>query len=312
MTIKIDIRLQEAAIVLAEELHFGRAAERLHIAVSTLSKQIAQLEEKLGATLFERNSKGVRLTESGRAYVEHVRGSVLQGERAVLLARAAQEGVDHVMVVGHTPYVDLGFMSLLLSIRLPLYSNLRVQLHSDFAFNLIHSLLSTEIGMALVARPPEGQKLTLVPITTAALHVLLPDDHPAAGQGEVSLQDLSDDSWVMFNKQTHPLLYDSIFKQAEVVGLRPTAAHRFINPDEAFHLVADHAGVAFLGKAAALSHRHSGVVARPLSDKALQVSTYLALRADEPSRMINEFARAFLRKCGGTGSDIQMKLPISL
>jgi DNA-binding transcriptional LysR family regulator len=79
VAIKIDARLQEAAIVSAEEVHFGCAAQRLHIAVSTLSKQIAQLEEKLGAKLFERSSKGISLTGAGRAYVEHVRASLLQG-----------------------------------------------------------------------------------------------------------------------------------------------------------------------------------------------------------------------------------------
>jgi DNA-binding transcriptional LysR family regulator len=66
----IDSRLQLAAIVLAEELHYGRASRRLHIAVSTLSKQISSLEEKLRLILFVRNSKRVELTEAGRAYVE--------------------------------------------------------------------------------------------------------------------------------------------------------------------------------------------------------------------------------------------------
>ncbi len=59
ITIKIDARVQEAAIVLAEELHFGRVVQKLHIAVSMLSKKVAQLKEKLGPKLFERNSKGV-------------------------------------------------------------------------------------------------------------------------------------------------------------------------------------------------------------------------------------------------------------
>lgn len=310
MTIKIDARLQEAAIVLAEELHFGRAAQILHIAVSTLSKQIAQLEDKLGTKLFERSSKGVQLTEPGKAFVENARASLLQGERAVLLARAAKEGLDHILVVGHSPYTDPTLISMLLSIHLPLYPKLQVQLHSDFVFNLVHSLVTTELDMALIAWPPEGQSLTLVHVVTAALHVLLPEGHPAAQQDKVVLTDLKDDPWILFNKQAHPLLYDGILHRAEALGMQPKETHRIVTPDEAFHLVGEHAGVAFLAKAPALSHHHSGVIVKPLAEESLQLRTYLTLRANEPSRMVNEFARVFLRKCCGPNTDIQMKLPM--
>ncbi len=310
MTIKIDSRLQEAAIVLAEELHFGRAAQRLHIAVSTLSKQIAQLEDKLGTKLFERNSKGVHLTEPGRVYVEHVRASFLQSERAVLVARAAKDGMEHMLTVGHSPYTDPALISILLSLRLPLYPNLQLQLHSDFVFNLVHNLLTTELDMALIAWPPEDKKLTLVHVVTAALHVVLPDDHRAVRQETVTLLDVRNDPWLLFTKQAHPLLYDGILNRATVLGIKPREAHRFVLPDEAFHLVAEHTGVAFLGKAMALGRHHGNVVVKPLADETLQLSTYLALRADDSSRMVNEYARAFLRKCAGPGSDPQMRFPI--
>lgn len=89
----IDSRLQLAAIVLAEELRYGRAAQKLHIAVSTLSKQIALLEEKLGFILFVRNSKTVELTEAGRASVEEARASLHHPEKAVDVARAANDGL---------------------------------------------------------------------------------------------------------------------------------------------------------------------------------------------------------------------------
>ena len=73
----IDTKLRLASVVLAEELHYGRAARRLRVAISTLSKQVARLEDKLGIVLFIRDSKHVELTEAGKAYIEEIRGSLL-------------------------------------------------------------------------------------------------------------------------------------------------------------------------------------------------------------------------------------------
>jgi DNA-binding transcriptional LysR family regulator len=183
----IDSRLQLAAIVLAEELHYGRAAQKLHIAVSTLSKQIALLEEKLGIILFVRNSKVVELTEAGRAYVEEARASLFHAEKAINVARAANDGLEHILTAGHTPYTDPMLVLMLLSIHLPLYPNIRVQLHSDFAFDLVHGLLTAELDVALIAWPPEGAALTLVEIAQAPLYVALPEWHPASGLERVTV-----------------------------------------------------------------------------------------------------------------------------
>ena len=306
----IDSRLLLAAIVLAEELHYGRAAQKLHIAVSTLSKQIAQLEERLGFLLFVRNSKTVELTEAGRAYVEEARASLLHAEKAINVARAANEGREHILVAGHTPYTDPALKLMLLSIHLPLYPNVKVQLQSDFTFDLVHSLLAAQLDVALVAWPPEGAALTLVEIAQAPLYVVLPEWHPAAGLDEVMLSDLVNDHWILFSKRVHPLLYDAIFQRAKEYSIIPKEVHHVVTPEEAIRLVIEHAGVALTAKAAALSNRQPGVIMKPLGEVQLIVKTYLALRSNESSRMVNEFARAFLRRCAPPSEpDNQLKLP---
>lgn len=307
----IDSRLQLAAIVLAEELHYGRAAQRLHIAVSTLSKQIALLEEKLGFILFVRNSKTVELTEAGRAYVEEARASLLHAEKAVNVARAANEGREHILSAGHTPYTDPTLILMLLSIHLPLFPNVKVQLHSDFTFDLVHGLLAAELEVALVAWPPEGAALTLVEVAEAPLYVALPEGHAASLLDEIRLTDLAKDHWILFSKRVHPLLYDAIFQRAREYAIVPQEVHHVVTPEEAIRLVFEHAGVALTARAAALGNRQPGVIMKPLGEVQLIVKTYLALRSNESSRMVNEFARAFLRKCAPpTDADEQLKLPI--
>ena len=310
MRITIDSRLQLAAIVLAEELHFGLAAQKLHVAVSTLSKQIALLEAKLGLTLFNRSSKGVELTDAGRAYVEETRASLLHAEKAINAARAANEGRDYVLTAGHTPYIDLALVLMLLSVRLPLYPKIKVQLHSDFSLDLVHSLLAGEIDLTLVAWPPETPSLTLVDIGTSPLYVIFPEEHPAGQQEEVMLSDFAKDSWILFIRKAHPLLYDAIWARAQSYGFEPTDVHHIVTPEEATHLVLEHAGVTFVSKPVAMSQRRHGLVVKPLAEEHLKITTYLALRADNSSRMLNEFARAFLRMCCGPNSGAQLKLPM--
>ena len=86
-----EIRLLETAIVLAEELHFSRAAERLRVDQSTVSKRTDELESQLGFRLFDRNHQIVEMTEPGRKFVEEARLALLHVERAIQSGRTAQE-----------------------------------------------------------------------------------------------------------------------------------------------------------------------------------------------------------------------------
>src|SRR5215469_17296818 len=101
-----EIRLMHAAIALAQELNFSRAAERLRITQPTLSKQIYELEELLEFRLFERSHKGVEMTDAGQAFVAEAREALLHTERAVTAARAAFNGADEILNIGRTPFSD--------------------------------------------------------------------------------------------------------------------------------------------------------------------------------------------------------------
>jgi len=136
-----DIRLMEAAIALAEELNFSRAAQKLHISQPALTKRIAELEGRLGVPLFARDHQMVEVNDSARAFVEEARLSVLHGERGFQAARRAARGVDVVLNIGKSPYTDPFLVSTLLSIRLPLFPHLRVELTSQFSCELVHQVL---------------------------------------------------------------------------------------------------------------------------------------------------------------------------
>ena len=116
-----EIRFMEAAIALAEKLHFGRAARGLHITQPALTKQIAQLEARIGFPLFKRDHQTVEVTDAGRAYISEARLALLPSDRAFQSARAAMRNAEVSLNVGKTPYCDPFLISTLLSVHPPLF-----------------------------------------------------------------------------------------------------------------------------------------------------------------------------------------------
>ena len=293
----IEFRHMHAVIVLAEELSFTRAARRLHITQSTLSKQIAEIEQHHRFHLFTRdNKKIVELTDAGRIFVEEARSALSHMDRAVHLARAAHDEPDNVLMIGHSPYADQAWVSAILAIRLPLYPTLRVRLISQFSIELVRSVMAGELNLALVTAPPEDPKITAVPFAQAPLYVALPETHAAAQKEHIVLQDLANDEWILLAQRVHPVVHGAIMDAARREGIAPKHAHEIITAQQAIHLVSEHVGVAILTKPMALSVRTEGVVVKPLSDNSLCFQTCVIMRTDENSRLANEFARSFLRK----------------
>ena len=132
MSTAIEVRFQVAVIALAGELNYTRAANRLHITQPALTKQILELEQILGFHLFERDKKRVVLLPAGEEFVREARLAILHAERAVHLARAADNGAERVITVGCSPYTDSELIAGLFAIDLPLYPTAKVQLETNF------------------------------------------------------------------------------------------------------------------------------------------------------------------------------------
>jgi len=293
----LEVRHLHAVIVLAEELNFTRAADRLHITQPALSKQITDLEAEHRFHLFTRHKRRVvELTDAGRVFVEEARSALSHTERAVHFARAAHDGSDSILTIGHSPYADHDWVSSMLAIRLPLYPRLGIRLKTQFAMESVHSVLVGEVNLALVTAPPQDAQITAVPFAPAPLYAALPENHPAAHKERLVLQDLAKDEWILFAKRVHPLVHEAIMDAARRESIVPKHAHDIITPQQAIELVSEHVGVAILTKPTARSLHADGVVVRPLADTSLWFDTSVIMRAGDKSRLVNEFVRAFLRK----------------
>ena len=297
MSQNVEVRHLHAVIMLAEDLNFTRAAHRLHITQSTLSKQITEIEENHKFHLFNRkNKRTVELTDVGRIFVEEARSALLHIDRAIQLGRAARERSDGMLTIGHSSDADPAWVSAILAIRLPLYPKLRIQLISEFSSELVRSVLAGELNMALVTAPLENSQITAVPFASTSLYVALPESHLAAQKERVSLQDLTKDDWILFGRRVHPVVHDAIVDAARSEGISPKIAHDIITAQQAIHLVSERVGVAILTTPTSVHPTTDGVVIKPLSDTSLCFDACLVMRADDDSRLANEFARCFLRR----------------
>jgi DNA-binding transcriptional LysR family regulator len=293
----VEFRHLHAVIVLAEELNFTVASHRLHITQSTLSKQITEIEKQYRFHLFTRNNKRViALTDAGRVFVEEARASLLHMERAIHLAHAAHDGGDNDLIIGHSPHADQAWVSALLAIRLPLYPKLRIRLISQFSIELVRSVLAGELNLALVTAPSENTHITAVPFARTPLYAVLPQIHAAAQKEHIVLRDLENDEWILLARRVHPGIHGAIMDAARRVGIAPKHAHDVITAHQAVHLVSEQVGVAILTNPTALGFPAEDVVVKPLSDTSLHFETCVIMRADDDSRLANEFVRAFLRK----------------
>lgn len=309
----LEVRHLHAVVVLADELNFTRAAQRLRITQPALSKQITEIEEQHRFHLFTRDKRRVvELTDAGRIFVEEARSALLHIDRAVHLGRSAHEGRDSILIVGHSPCADHAWISAMLAIRLPLYPRLQIRLVSQFAMESLRSVLVGELSLALVTAPPPDTQITAVPFARAPLYAALPATHPSAQKEHLLIQDLAQDDWILLAKRVHPLVHEAIMDAARRESIAPNYAHNAITAQQAVDLVAEHLGVAILTKPAQRGLHAHGVVLKPLSDTSLWFETCVVMRADNDSRLDNEFVRSFLRKYAPLGvAPRQLELSLS-
>ncbi|MES2390926.1 MAG: LysR substrate-binding domain-containing protein [Acidobacteriota bacterium] len=306
-----ETKLMESAIALAEELHYQRAARKVRISQPMLTKNIQDLEAIVGGPLFVRNRKSVLLNDAGRAYIQQARLSLLYSERAVQAARAVMQDVDVPFHIGRSPYTDPFLTSALMSIHLPLYPKLRIELASQYSVDLVHDLLDGTLDLAIANEPPESALLTQIQIADSPFYIAMARRDALAEKPEVTFADVNGRRWILFERRLHPPLYDLILETAERRNVRPGRIQHITAPEEAFPFVADSSAVAFLVKAGALLIARNGVTIRPLAEHSLRLRTFLVSRADNDSKIASEIVRTFVRKTSEVSTYKQLPLPIS-
>lgn len=293
----MDLRQLRYFVAVAEELHFGRAAERLHMAQPPLSQAIRQLEARLGVALFQRTTRRVELTDAGRAYLERVRGILAEVEEAADHARRVAAGaVGHLTLgcVGSATYSLLPTLSRRLAAELP---------GIDFSFrgemlapDQVEALRSGAIDVALLRPPAADPSLTVHTLRRDRLVAALPAEHPLAARSRVHAADLAGVDLITYSAGRHSVMHDVVLGLMRDAGVEPRIRHEVGETSTLITLVAGGLGAAVVPEpvtALALD----GVVYRPLVRPTVSIELAVAHRADrdEPhlARTVQVIRRLF-------------------
>ncbi len=189
---RLDLRLVEYFVAVAEELHFGRAAERLHIAQPSLSQQIRRLESQLGVTLLERNSRHVRLTRAGETLLREGRPLLSQAQTAVRATRAA--GGPH-LVIGFYGSAGADHLPAVLracSERLP---ELLISVR-ELKLGSLEDVVSGEVDVAFTRMLPGQSELEVDVIAREPRVLALASTHPLAGRRSLRFAELASEAFI--------------------------------------------------------------------------------------------------------------------
>jgi len=182
---------------IAETGSFSRAAEHCHVAQPSLSQQVLKLEEDLGAKLFDRLGRSVRLTEAGRAFLPHARAILHQMEAARTGVEDKRTDVRGSVSIGAIPTIAPYLMPRYTAAFAKKYPEAKLRIVEETTPVLVESLRNLSIDLAVLALPLRHKEFEMFPLRTEPLFAVLPQDHPRAGAKSLSLKDLRGESFVM-------------------------------------------------------------------------------------------------------------------
>lgn len=255
----------QAFVAVAEELHFSRAAERLHMAPSPLSQTIRRLERHLGVELFERSTRKVALTPAGESFLVHVRTVVEEMELAERAARARGD-----VVYGR---VRVGFSGSLNHATLPVLVRAVRERHPNISFDLtarvataesVQRIARGELDLGFVGMPVDSTVVAARPISVDRLGVVVPQSHPLARSEELQLHDVVGEGIISLPLSPGSRLSEATVGAFAREGLRPHVAQEVNDPSLMVSFVAQGMGVA-VAPEGMVPTLPRGVVFRPLA-----------------------------------------------
>lgn len=290
-TRSLEFRHLRYFIALAEELHFGRAAQRLAISQPPLSVAIQQLEASVGARLFDRDSKGVRLTPAGEAFRTSAQALLDRAEDACAQAREVQAGeVGRLRLgfVGSTLFNGLSTWLQAYQAAHPKVEVVVVELNSQ---DQIDALLGEELDLGLVHTDRLPPALASTPLYSEPFLACLPASHPGAKLKKLPLATLSDQPFILFSRKGSPDYHARIVEICRQHGFYPRLQHEGRHWLSVVSLVSQGLGVSIV-PAAFQRSGVQGAVFKPLAESIEPSAVFAAWRQDSAAVLRESFLTA--------------------
>jgi DNA-binding transcriptional LysR family regulator len=272
----MELRHFRYVVAVADTLHFGQAAQRLHISQPPLSQQIRQVEEELGVMLFHRTKRHVELTEAGKMFVQEARIILAQAEHAARVAERSGHGELGQLIVGVAGPADSQIFIEIFRLFGTRHPGVRIALRNMSTVQQVEALREGRIHAGFVVTPIDDGSLATETVQQSPIAVALHSAHPLAARPRVPLTALAKERHIMFARHLSPPFFDAIVGACREAGFTLHVVHEVDNLQTACALVAAGLGVCFV-PAGLQEGRSLSVQTRPVTPKLPGVHTHLAL-----------------------------------
>ncbi|MBD3885272.1 LysR family transcriptional regulator [Phormidium tenue FACHB-886] len=284
----MELRHLRYFITVAEELHFGRAADRLHMAQPPLSQQIRQLEAELGFQLFHRTKRSVQLTEAGQVFLADCQKILRQLDQAVRTGQQASRGELGQLAIGFVSSAAYSVLPPILQTFRATLPQVRLELHELTTDQQLQWMQDGRIDLGFVRPPVEDEQFRLMTIFQEPLVVALPIAHPLVNQPQVSLAALASEAFILFPRPLAPGLYDQIISLCQQAKFSPNVVQEAIQMQTIVSLVAAEIGIAIV-PVSLQNLQRTGVVYKSLLESTPQAAIALAWRTQDTSATAQRF-----------------------
>jgi DNA-binding transcriptional LysR family regulator len=277
----MELRHLRYFVAVADELHFRRAAERLHVAQPAVSEQIRKLEQELGVRLFDRDQRKVELTDAGAAMLVEARRVLLQADVARQAARGARAITAQRLRVGYLPDALPTVIHQALRTLATGTPNIHTTLETGPALGLVDAVRTGRLDAAVVCLPAPTRGLRKMGLGTLRAVAVLPAGDPRAVLPEIDLAKLAPERLVVLPRAGNPAFYDAIVATCRAADCSPTLVEL---PDadvaHALLAVSAGAGMALLPDSVADRYSAPGIRLRPVAGSGLDCETAVVTRPD--------------------------------
>src|SRR5213593_3502340 len=287
----MELRHLRYFVAIGEEQHYGRAAHRLRVAQPALSRQIQDLEEEIGFKLFDRLSRGVRISAAGKLFLEDARRILQQVDEATRRAKRVASGQSGTLRVGFVESISWhGVVPDSFRQFRERQPDVELQLKPLSSLAQIEAVRSGQLDAGFVfAIANTEHDLAQVEVASINLMLATPKGHPLTKLKRLRLRDLRDAAFIWFPRRESPVYYDRLMHECFRGGLKsPHIVQEAVNEATILSLVSCRLGVAFVSSATRWRCPAS-VVVLPVTDLNLPLPFALIWRKDNVSPLLEKF-----------------------
>lgn len=287
----MELRHLRYFVAVAEELHFGHAASRLHVSQPSLSEQIQRLESELRVGLLRRRTKRqMELTPAGRGFLIQARGILAAAERAGGLARETERSESRKLVLGISPDTDWLFLGKRLRLFAEHDPSVQILFENLTPEAQVDALYKGQIDIGFVGLPLKADGLATEKTGRERLMIALPEKHPVARNKTIRLEDLSGEAYMLWPRHLSPGCYDHLLAVFRQAGFGPPIAMEGGLPSIRTVLGMIAAGLTIALVDPVLREMATpGVVFRPLTDPGVFTEKGVVYRQGDLSPILASF-----------------------